>query len=132
IEPGAIARVSPESRNIRLILDNVAIQQALESIMGFTGLAYTVTDKGVYVWNPSNTAAAGQREPTIGLVTLDNGIQVVLRESQVSPDMREYLKSKTDKQLEKVREMMKEEGFKPSTQPATQPTTAATKRNEAG
>ena len=61
--------------------------------------------------------------PTIALLTLDNGMQVVLRESQVPPDMREYIKHKTEQQLEKVRQMMKEEGFKPTSQPATRPAT---------
>jgi len=81
-----------------------------------------VNDKGVYIWNPS-TGSANNREPTIALLTLDNGMQVVLRESQVPPDMREYIKHKTEQQLEKVRQMMKEEGFKPASQPATRPTT---------
>ena len=56
------------------------------------------------------------------------------RESQVPADLREYIKHKTNQQFEKIREMMKEEGFKataPATQPAATPTTkAATKQVE--
>jgi hypothetical protein len=134
IEPGALQRIAPEARTIRLTLDNATIQQALESIAGFTGLAYSVTENGVAISNPTTGAAASAggaaREPTVGLLTLDNGMQVVVRESQVPPDMREYLKEKTDRQLAKIRQMMKEEGFKPKP-PATQPATApAPTKNE--
>ena len=124
IEPGAVQRIAGDSRNIRLVLENAPIQQALESIAGFTGLAWSVNDKGVYIWNAGN--ASGQsREPSIGLLTLDNGLQVVLRESQVPADLREYVKFKTNQHFEKMRQQMKDENFKPSTQPAatSSPTT---------
>ena len=123
IEPGAVQRIAGDSRNIRLVLENAPIQQALESIAGFTGLAWSVNDKGVYIWNAGN--ASGQtREPSIGLLTLDNGLQVVLRESQVPADLREYVKYKTSQHFEKMRQQMKDENFHPTTQPATSaPTT---------
>ena len=118
IEPGAVQRIAGDSRNIRLVLENAPIQQALESIAGFTGLAWSVNDKGVYIWNPGN--ASGQtREPSIGWITLDNGVHVILRESQVPADLREYVKHKTNQHFEKLREQMRDEGFKPTTQPAT-------------
>lgn len=50
IEPGAIQKIDPQFRSLRLILDNASIQQALESIAGFTGLGYNVTDTGVYIF----------------------------------------------------------------------------------
>ena len=125
IEPGAVQRISGDSRNIRLVLENAPISQALESIAGFTGLAWSVNDKGVYIWNAGN--GSGQsREPSIGLLTLDNGIQVVLRESQVPADLREYVKYKTNQAFEKMRQQMKDENFHPTTQPAA--TTAPTTR----
>jgi hypothetical protein len=131
IEPGAVQRIPAESRNVRLVLENASIQQALESLSGFTGLAWSVNDKGVFIWNGS-AAGGANREPTLGLLTLDNGMQVVLRESQVPPDLREYIKHKTSQQLAKMREMMQEEGFKPTaTQPATQPASApATRKHD--
>ena len=127
IEPGAVQRIAGDSRNIRLVLENAPIQQALESIAGFTGLAWSVNEKGVYIWNAGNVS--GQtREPSIGLLTLDNGVQVILRESQVPADLREYVKHKTAQQFEKMRQQMKDEGFvpPPATQPAT--TSPATRR----
>jgi hypothetical protein len=122
IEPGAVQRIAGDSRNIRLVLENAPIQQALESIAGFTGLAWSVNDKGVYIWNPGS-ATAQTREPSIGWITLDNGMHVILRESQVPADLREYVKHKTNQHFEKLREQMRDEGFKPTTQPTTAPAT---------
>jgi hypothetical protein len=127
IEPGAVQRIAGDSRNIRLVLENAPIQQALESIAGFTGLAWSVNDKGVYIWNPGS-AAAQTREPSIGWITLDNGVNVILRESQVPADLREYVKHKTNKHFEQLRKQMNDEGFKPTTQPAT--TAPATQRRD--
>lgn len=121
IEPGAVQRISPEFRRVRLVLDNASVQQALEHIAGFTGLAYVVRDDGVHLWNPSNQPAGAARDPAVGIVTLDNGMQIIVKESQVPQDMREYLKSRTQRELDKIRAMMDEEGFVPTTRPATAP-----------
>jgi len=121
IEPGAVQRIPQDARIVKLTLDAAPIQQALENIAGFTGLAWSVSDKGVYIWNPSTAGANQTREPSVGLLTLDNGVQVVLRESQVPPDLREYIRHKTEQQFEKMRVQMKEEGFKPTSQPTTKP-----------
>ncbi len=118
-EPGAVQRIPPEYRTIRLILDNATIQQVLENLCGFTGLAYVVNDKGVYIWNQSASPAPGARDPIVGLVPIDNGMQMAITESQVPADVKEYLKAKRQKWLDNVRSQMKEEGFKPTTKPAT-------------
>jgi hypothetical protein len=122
IQPGAIQRIPPEFRTVRLLLDNASIRQALESICGFTGLGYVVNEHGVYIWNESNNPGSPTRPPLFALIQLDNGVQVPVRESDVPPDVREYLKFRMTKQWDKLREMMKEEGFKPAP-PATQATT---------
>ena len=132
IEPGAVQRIAGDSRNIRLVLENAPIQQALESIAGFTGLAWSVNEKGVYVWNAGN-ASTQSREPSIGWITLDNGVNVILRESQVPADLREYVKHKTNKHFDELRKQMTDEGFKPTTQPATTApatTTTTTQRRD--
>lgn len=136
IEPGSIQKIAPEFRRVKLDLYDASISSALQAICGFTGLSYVVNDKGVYIWNQTSTAAqAPARDPILGMVQLDNGMQLLLPQSQVPPDVREYLKAKQTKEIEKIREQMKEEGFKPSstsvppaagaavpaTQPATQP-----------
>jgi hypothetical protein len=40
--------------------------------------------------------------------------------------VREYLDQRVGKEIGKIREMMKDEGFKPSTKPATQPAPSGT------
>ncbi|MGH7178072.1 MAG: hypothetical protein ACREJC_11885 [Tepidisphaeraceae bacterium] len=126
IEPGAIQRIAPEFRRIKLDLYDASITKALEAIAGFTGLGYIVNEKGVYIWNQTNSVATAARDPAVGLIQLDNGMQVLVPQSQVPADMQEYLRARTQRELKKIRQMMIEEGFKP-TKPATQP---ATKPNE--
>src|SRR5690606_18267926 len=84
IEPGALQRIPPESRTVRLVLDNVSVQQTLDSIAGFTGLGSELRADGVYLWSQRPGAPAG-RDSFVGLLTLDNGMQVVVRESQLPP-----------------------------------------------
>jgi hypothetical protein len=45
------------------------------------------------------------------------GVGVVLPESAVPADLRQYIEHKTQKELGKLRQMMKEEKFIPATQP---------------
>jgi hypothetical protein len=128
IEPGAVQRVSPEFRRITLVLDNASVREALENISGFTGLGYVVNDKGVYVWNQSSAPPAPVQERSIGMIPLEgSGIQIFLRPSDLDEDVRQYLESRRKREIEKLREMMKEEGFKPtpSTQPSSAPAPAA-------
>jgi hypothetical protein len=49
VEPGAYEKIPASARSITLLLDNASIQQSLESISGYTGLAFDITDKGVHV-----------------------------------------------------------------------------------
>lgn len=115
MEPGAIQRIPPEFRIIHLVLDSSSVTQALETISGFTGLGYVVTPRGIYLWNQSSTPATA-RDPIVGMVTLpDSGMVILVPQSQVPPDMRDYFKQQTQKELEKVRQLMAEQGFKPTT-----------------
>lgn len=116
IEPGALQRVSPEVRNVQLMLDNSSVLQAMDSVAGFTGLGYVVTPRGVYIWNQSYAEPAGRRDRVIGMMTLpDSGVQVLVFESQVPPDMKEYFKFRREKELEKIRQLMQEQGFRSTT-----------------
>jgi hypothetical protein len=49
IDPGVYQKVPAPCRNIQLLLDNASVQQALETIGGYTGLGFDITDKGVHV-----------------------------------------------------------------------------------
>jgi hypothetical protein len=59
-QPGAIQKIPPQFRTIRLALDNATIEQALQSLSGFTGLGYVVTDQGIYIWYAAPSAPATQ------------------------------------------------------------------------
>jgi hypothetical protein len=118
IQPGAVQSVPGEFRNVRLMLDNATIKQALDTISGFTGLGYSVTAKGIYLWSAS-TSGAGGRDPGVALIPFDNGTQLILPQSQVPPDVREYLKFKSQQQIQHIRELMKRDNFKPTSQPTT-------------
>ncbi len=127
IEPGAVQSVAPEARKIGLILDNTSVQQALEYIGGFTGLSYVVNEKGVYLFNKSGAAGGARRDPVVAIVRLDNGAEVLITDSELPADVREYLKHKRIGAINALRAQMLDEGFKPTaptTQPATGPATA--------
>ena len=46
VDPGAYQKIPAQFRNIQLLLDNASVQQALQSIGGYTGLGFDITDKG--------------------------------------------------------------------------------------
>jgi hypothetical protein len=129
IEPGAVQRIPQPSRTITLILENRSIAQVLELIAGFTGLNYSVNDRGVYFWNQSaGGSGSGSSDPVIAMLTMpDSGIQVMLRTSQVPDDLRQYIRHRMGKEMDKLRAMMEAEGFVPTTQPA--PTTQETPKD---
>jgi hypothetical protein len=122
IEPGALQRVSPEFRRITFTVD-ASVRTALEHIAGFTGLGYVVNAKGVYIWNQSSMPPTPVQERSVGMIQLDNGVTIFLRPSELDEDVRQYLEFRRKREVEKLREMMKEEGFKPT--PSTQPTQPA-------
>jgi hypothetical protein len=126
IEAGAVQRIPPESRRVTLILNPATVQQAMEAISGFTGLDYVVKGEGLYIWNQSGGVGASSVDPAVGMIQLNNGVQVMLRRSQLPPDVQEYIDYRKNKAIANLREMMKDEGFKPTTQP-TSATAPATK-----
>jgi hypothetical protein len=50
----------PAFRTVRLVLENATIEQALESIAGFTGLGYSITDQGVSLFTATPATASTQ------------------------------------------------------------------------
>ena len=119
-EAGAVQRVPIEYRKIRLFLQEVPIKQALETISSVTGLGYSVTEDGVYIWNAAVTSPA-VRDPIVAMIQLGNGSMLFLPQSKVPPDVKEYLDRRINTEIDRLRQQMKDEGFKPTTQPATHP-----------
>ncbi len=114
IEPGALQRVPAEFRIIKLDVQRKSVKEVLETLAGLTGLAYAVNDQGVHLWYNAQAAAAGARSnPVVGYFVLDNGMHVFVREDQLTPELREYIRYKMSREIDKLRTMMEEEGFKP-------------------
>jgi hypothetical protein len=57
----------------------------------------------------------------MAFIQLGDGTQLLLPQSKIPPDVREYLNQRINDQVERLRKQMKEEGFKPTTQPTTKP-----------
>ena len=113
IEPGALQRIAPEFRTVKLLLDNASIEQALEHISGFTGLGYTINARGVYLWAAATgTPTTTGRDPVIALMEVAPGVQVLVPQSQVPPEVRDRLRTLT---LQKIDELSRE----PATRPAS-------------
>jgi hypothetical protein len=109
---------------VRVFWDNVTVQQALESLKGFAGIDYQVTDRGISITNPTpppNTPA-NAADPVMAMVPLENGMTVFLRESQVPPELRGYIQHRLKRSVDELRQMAVAEKF-PLTQPTTKPTT---------
>lgn len=119
-EAGAVQRVPVEYRKVRLFLQEVPIKQALETLSSVTGLGYSVTEDGVYIWNAAVTSPAA-RDPVMAMIQLGNGMQLLVPQSKIPPDVREYLNQKTNSEIDRLRKQMKDEGFVPTSQPATHP-----------
>lgn len=115
IQPGALAAIPVDARTVRGTMENASAQQILEAIAGATGLQYAIVDEKVLI--SSSATDPNRREPNIGFVQLDIGMQVLVPVSQVPADLKEFIRYKTQKELQRMRKMMEEEGFKPSTQP---------------
>lgn len=92
VEAGAIQRVPPEFRIVRLSAD-ATVRQVLEGLQGYTGLSYIVQDEGVYLWNQNSTPSGG-RGRVVGGLQLDNGLTVFVREEDLSPAARDALEAR--------------------------------------
>ncbi len=122
IEAGALQRVPPEFRRVTMMLENASVRQALDNVRGMTGLDYVVKPNSVYLWNQNpNPTPATQPSPIYATLQLDNGMTLFLREQNLPPDIREYAEHKKQQEYKRLRQMMKDEGFKPTTQPTTKP-----------
>jgi hypothetical protein len=123
IEPGALQKIPTQARTITLELENRSIQQVLETIAGFTGLSWTANERGVYIWNQSTgSGGGGSGDPVVAILPLaDRGIEVMIRQSEVPDDLKQYMRYRKGKAIEQLKAQMKAEGFVPTTQPTTKP-----------
>ncbi len=118
IASGSVQQIPQESRSFHANVENATCLQVLDALCAATGLSYTVKDNGVVIANNSAAGVPTARDPVIGSLQTEVGIQVFLRAADLPPDVREYLKSKTASEIEKIRAHMDDEGFHPTTKPA--------------
>ena len=120
-DPGVIQQIPAESRTIRMFLDNVTIEDALDSIKGLTGLEYTVGDDGIYL--SAKAGATSTRDRVFVFIPLPGGMQMLVPETQMPADVRQYLAQKREEATQLIHDRMKAEGFKPTVAPppATRP-----------
>ena len=113
IEPGAVQRISPESRTIKLTLENVSTRQALESVAGFTGLGYVANETGIYVWNPAAATAAGRPvNRVMAVIRQPDGTEIFLSENDLPPDVKAFIEARKARAIADLQAQMKKEGFK--------------------
>jgi len=122
-EPGTFAELSPQSRQIKLVI-SCTVLQALDEVCGLTGLSYQVKDESVYIWNSASTIAK-PKDRTIAMIQTETGMQILITEATCPPDIREFIEYTKGKQFDALRKMMAEQGFKPTpvpvpAKPATQ------------
>jgi len=135
IEPGALQKIAPDARAIRIFWDNVSVEQALDELRGFSGIDYTVTDEGVKITHAGKPGpAVNMADPVIATITLENGMSLFVRESQIPPELREYLRQRLDRTIGELRSIAAKENFPlsppPTTAPATTPAAASTRPAE--
>jgi hypothetical protein len=122
IEPGALQRVPPEYRRVTMLLENASVRQALENVRGITGLDYVIKPTGVYLWNQNpNPSPSAATSPIYATLQLDNGMTLFLRDKDLPSDIRDFAEHKKQQEYKRLRQMMKDEGFKPTTRPTTRP-----------
>jgi len=121
-EPGAIQRVPTQYRTIpKLVLVDVPIKQALESLAAFTGLGYVANESGVYIWNATYGygAGGGNPDPVVCTMQLDGGVTIMMRSSAFPEEIRQYIDFKKQREVEKLRKQMENDHFTPTTKPST-------------
>lgn len=115
IEPGAIQRVTPEFRIIRMSVESASVRQALESLQAYTGLGYVVTDEGIYIWNQSSNPASVTRGRVVATIAVTPEINALITEDQLSPEARRALNERRDRAIAAIEAALT--GKQPTTQP---------------
>jgi len=113
-EPGCIMAVPAQLRNIRMVLKRTTVEEALGVISSVTGLGYVVREEEVYIWNASVAPGGQPRDRMVGWFQSETGLNISITESQCPPDVREFIEFQKKKQIDAMRKMMAEQGFKPS------------------
>ncbi len=108
IEPGAIATLPPDARNrFMLVLEDAPVDRGLQAIRA-TGLDYRFTDGGIE-WFSTLPSRDDNGDPVVAIIVLpgdDGEVQILIRESELPPDLRETRKAVVDEFIRRAREQV--------------------------
>lgn len=111
-QPGVMQTVAPEHRHIRGVFENAPAMQILSAISGHTGLSCDVRGEQIYV------SAGPTRQRMLGLTRPADGAQILVPESALPDDLRQWLDRRTRAEIERLRELMRREEAAPATRPS--------------
>ena len=104
-EPGSLRQVDARDRVVDLIQRGVSVRQTLERICGNTGLRYEITDEGVAILAPADSAEEITSTNVQDWVRIELEIRpgikmdVFLRRDQLPPEFRDECQRKLDEIL---------------------------------
>jgi hypothetical protein len=116
VEPGAIQRVPPEFRIVKLNAD-ASLRQVLEALQGYTGIGYLVGDDGVYLWNENSSPANAGRGRVIASIEVTPGTTVFVRENDLSEAARDAIEAQRKAKVDSLEKALV--GDRPTTEPAS-------------
>lgn len=125
-EPGALRSLPNETRrDFSLLLVGATVEQALDVIVGATGLDYRIEADGVVMYNatvrgeglraPKKTAAPRTNDPIVGHVVIPAGdggaeYRFPVRESDLPPDVASLWKQRKIEFTDRLRRQLRSDG----------------------
>jgi hypothetical protein len=116
IEPGAIQRVPPEFRIVKLNAD-ASLHQVLDALQGYTGIGYVIGEDGIYMWNENSSPANAGRGRVVASIEVAPGTTVFVREGDLSQAARDVIEAQRKAKIEFLEKSLV--GDKPTTEPAS-------------
>jgi G:T-mismatch repair DNA endonuclease (very short patch repair protein) len=105
-EPGVLGRVAARDRRVDLVQRQITARQALELIVGRTGLAYDVVDDGLVVGaGQAVEQPAGRIVAVLRIPVGDEGVTIdfLIRDTELPPEFRQLYQQKLPQVIELLR-----------------------------
>ena len=115
-QPGVLRNVDARERNVELVQRGISARQALELIMGSTGLVYEVVEDGIVVSmppaggaQPSADSEAGAKGKVVAILRVPVGtdgttIDFLIREADLPAEFKDLFKQKMPQVIEILRQ----------------------------
>ena len=116
IYPGAVQAIPAAFRNVKILMENATVDQALQNLAGVSGLSWSLDDRGVFLWNKMETPPApeGQtaKSQAVGILRMADGMELLIFENEVPDDLKKLYASKKSELFDRQRREMKQEQAK--------------------